>query len=95
MTASTISPARPTFDRVELKIASHFASPIIDGDTSGLSDREDREVDRFVAWITEGREGGHFELMTGEPDFMHCTVCDQLAECVTITYWFPIAEKAA
>jgi len=84
----------PTFDRVECTVGLHFIAAIINGDTTGLTDREERQLDAFVSWITEDRPGGHWDVMTESNDMGHCLVTSRLSECGTVTYWFPMAVAA-
>lgn len=84
----------PTFDRVECTVGLHFISAIIDGDTTALTDREERQLETFLAWITEDRPGGHWDVMTESNDFTRCLVTNLMSDCAAVTYWFPMAVAA-
>lgn len=90
--SSSIQP--PRFERVDCAIAQHFVSALIDGDTTGLEDREEHQLDCFVAGLTEDFVGGHWSVMTEESNYQHCAVTGLFSECVTVAYYYP-TKKAA
>lgn len=79
------------FDRIDTTVAAHFAPAIINGDTTGLDDAEDAQLDAYLDHITAAG-AGHFDIVCTEPTFTTCAVTHKKAECVTVAYFYPSRE---
>jgi len=61
------------FDEYEYEIGAHFLSALINGDTTGLEDNEERDLD---AWVTDAAPGvGHWsDVADSDNEFGTCDV---------------------
>ena len=82
------------FDYYTFNIGAPFLSAIINGDYSGLSDKEETDLNRFMDNLPV--QNGHFDLIyNGETCFSECEVCGLYADCVEVRLYFPILEAIA
>jgi len=81
------------FNRIDTTVATHFVPAIINGDTTGLDDTEDAQLDAFLDYMTAAGAAGHFDIICNEPAFTTCAVCSMQAECVTVAYFYPSSES--
>jgi len=81
------------FHQIEATVAAHYAPAIINGDVTGLDDREESQLDAFLESLTEGNAPGHFDIVCTEPTFTTCAVTHLQAECVTLVYFYPSREN--
>ena len=74
------------FDSVELTIAGHWLSPLFNGDYTGLSDSESRQLDSFIARETNGLPAGHWAGGNEEDSagFSTDEVSGMLADCYRV-----------
>ncbi len=81
------------FDYYQYEISAHFASAIINGDYSGLTDKEIKEIDLFMDNLPV--KNGHFDLVEGEDNFSECEVSGLFDDCIEARLYFPINEATA
>lgn len=81
------------FDSVEFTIAGHWLSAMFNGDYTGLSDSEARQLDSFIASETRGLPAGHWAGGAEEDGagFSTDEVSGMLADCYRVQYCYPIA----
>ena len=80
-----------SMETIEFTLPAHWASALINGDFSGLSDEEDAAV-RY--WLdTEPDIGGDALSCTDEPEFRRYYDADGLA-CDCLTFTFPMKANA-
>lgn len=75
------------FSRHNFEISEHFASALINGDYTGLSDDDDKalQVFKWNAYDTHGL--GFWDMNPAEePEFTRCEVTDLLSNCFEFTY---------
>ena len=81
------------FDSIDFTVAGHWLSPLFNGDYTGLSDSEARQLDSFIARETNGLPAGHWT--GGDEDdgagFAHDEIGGLLDECYRVRYCYPIA----
>ena len=81
------------FAHYEFNISGHYASAIINGDYSGLDDKEERELNAFLDSIPDDAKGrGHWDGFGEDEDyqgFSRCDVCGMMSDCYTARYMFP------
>jgi len=51
-----------TFDTIELQLPAHWASALINADTTGLDDEEEAALDRWVDWASD-----EYNIRAGQP----------------------------
>lgn len=72
----------------DYKISAHFLAVLINADSSGLSDDEEKQLSEWenIARqdMPEGYTFGHWSWDESEPEFARCEVCEMLADCVTV-----------
>jgi hypothetical protein len=78
------------FDYYQYKISAHFASAIINGDESGLTNTEISEINRFMDDLPV--KNGHFDLedYEGESSFSLCEICGLYSDCLNFRLYFPL-----
>jgi len=81
------------FDYYQYEISAHFASAIINGDYSGLTDKEIKELDLFMDNLPV--KNGHFDLVDCEGFFSNCEVCELYSECFNFRLFYPLNEATA
>jgi len=83
------------FDYYQYEISGHFASAIINGDYSGLTDNEIRELDLFLNNLPV--DNGHFDLVDydGEEFFSRCEISGLYSECLDFRLIFPLITNQA
>lgn len=83
------------FDYYQYEISAHFASAIIYGDYSGLTDSEVKELDLFMDNLPV--DNGHFDIVDydGEGFFSRCEVCGLYSDCLNFRLYFPLNEAIA
>jgi tRNA splicing ligase len=84
------------FDYYQYEISTHFASAIINGDYSGLTDNEIKELDLFLNNLPV--DNGHFELADydGEGFFSRCEISGLYDDLLNFRLYFPlITDQAA
>lgn len=71
-------------ETIEYQVAGHFLSAIINGDDSGL---EPQEVELLESWYQREMLDGNWILGVdgGDSYFAECEVCEQYADCYTLT----------
>lgn len=82
------------FDYYEYQICGAYASAIINGDYSGLSDEEERQLNDFLASVP--RNDGHWDGFDEEEDscgFSRDDVSGLLGDCYKARYYFPLKAK--
>ena len=71
-------------DFLIFNIGSHFASAIVNGDYSGLEDKEERELNGFLDHLK--REYGPCTLemrnYQSEPDYNRCDITNFQGDCL-------------
>lgn len=81
------------FDSIDFTVAGHWLSAMFNGDYTGLSDSEARQLDSFIARETNGLPAGHWA--GGDEDdgagFAQDEVSGMLADCYRVRYCYPIA----
>jgi hypothetical protein len=82
------------FDYYTYQIGVHYLSAIINGDTSGLSDGENLELDLFLDNLPVNN--GHWDIVNydGEVYFKRCDVSGLFSECLEARLYFPLVEAA-
>lgn len=61
------------FDTIELRLPASWASALVNGDTTGMDDEEEAEMDRWIEWAS-GKyniNAGQPVDVSGEPEFAH------------------------
>ena len=78
------------FDYYTYQIGGHYLSAIINGDTSGLTDTEISEINRFMDELPV--KNGHFDLVNydGEGHFNLCDISGLYSETQETRLFFPI-----
>ena len=74
------------FNEYEATIAQHFVCAIEYGDMSGLTDKEERQVAR---WLKD-YPSACFEYGK-ESSFDHCEICGMRAGCIEVKIFVPVA----
>ena len=77
------------FDQYEYSICGHYLSAIINGDYSGLSDSDEKDLDSFLHYVGEAHGSGHWSIDSEEPSFKRDDVSDLMADCYECTYNVP------
>jgi len=72
------------FEQYEYTIGSHFLSALINGDTSGLSDAEEKELDEWLESL--GHSDGHWATTDDHDEFGRCDVTDLRSSVETVVY---------
>lgn len=85
----------PDFESHEFDIGAHFLSALIDGDVTGLSDAEERQLDEWEretrATIGDVSGLGHWQTVDGHSDeFGVCDVTGLRSETERVVYMAPI-----
>ena len=80
------------FDFYTFTISQHFSSALINGDYSGLTDNEVKDLDLFmdnlpISFIDFDCES--------EPFFAKCEICGLFSECLDFKLYFPLNEATA
>lgn len=83
------------FDYYQYEISAHFASAIINGDYSGLTDKEIKELDLFMDNLPV--DNGHFDLVNPDSEgfFDKCEISGLFSECHEFRLYFPLNEATA
>jgi len=76
------------FDYYQYEISGHYASAIINGDYSGLSNQEETALTLFMANLPVNN--GHFDVMEDESNFARCEVSGLYADCLNFRLYFPL-----
>lgn len=82
-----------TNESYEFLVGSHYLNALINGDTTGLDDSEQRLLDVFTDWVFDlcpkGYEFGHYSVSNEQPSFRLCEVSNLFADTVIIEaiYW--------
>ena len=82
------------FDTIEFQLGGWWASALINGDTSGLTDKEERQLAAFVAEVQTENPGGYWDGFAEEDSQGFCRddITDLAGECYTVCYVFPVAH---
>jgi hypothetical protein len=84
------------FDYYTYQIGGHYLSAIINGDTSGLSDDENQELNLFLNNLPVNI--GHFDVQAMDfnngTKFTTCEVSNLYSECYEVRLYFPLLEAA-
>lgn len=83
------------FDNYEFNLGSFWASAVINGDTSSLTDSEETQLDAFMAEYQAKQPGGHWDGFD-ESDyqgFSRDEITGLGSDCYKCRYVFPV--KAA
>ena len=84
------------FEIVEYILPAHWASALINADTSGLSDDEEKELDDAMRYLGQGKRFGNAIACTDEPQFRVCHNAAGVLACDCLTFTFPLLpEKVA
>lgn len=75
-------------DHYEYSIASHFASPLINGDYSGLNKDDTHVLNQFLEFLDQNLMLGTWVIEDDEPSFDWCEISIQHANCVTAKLYF-------
>jgi hypothetical protein len=76
-------------DSYEYSIADHFASPLINGDYSGLSESDTHILKQFLEFLDQNLMHGTWAIENDEPSgFDWCEISTQHANCVTAKLYF-------
>ena len=67
-------------------ICSAYVSAIINGDYSGLEDREERLLNNFLDGVSEELGQGIWEVAHAESEFARDEVTGLMADCVLFFY---------
>jgi len=76
------------FDYYQYEISGHYASAIINGDYSGLSNQEETALTLFMANLPVNN--GHFDVMEDESNFARCEVSGLHDDCLIVRLYFPL-----
>lgn len=81
------------FDSYEYHIGAHFLSALINGDTTGLDDAEERALN---AWVADpciiGAGNGHWSTIDDSSDeFGLCEITGLRGATEKVAYMFPVA----
>ena len=69
----------------EFTVAGHFLSYLINGDVSGMTDEEERQVYAFEAEAMGVIQNCHWSYESDEESFFaRCEICDLMADCITL-----------
>jgi hypothetical protein len=82
------------FETFEFRLSGHWASAIINGDYSGLSDDEAEQLNSWINNNTPG--GGHFDGFSEDDDslgFCRDNVSGLMADCFRVRYLQPIKRR--
>lgn len=73
------------FDQYDHQVSGHFASALINGDYSGLNDKEEKQL---AAWIERNTIGpGHwagFNEWDDDCGFSRCEITRLMSDCFTV-----------
>jgi hypothetical protein len=69
----------------EFTIGSHFIPALINGDDSGLNDKETVDLDTFDRFIRENQGQGHWSV-PGDAELALCEINETMSDCLTIEY---------
>ena len=76
------------FEQYSYRLAGHWASPIVNGDATGLSDAEESELNTFLGTLPKGC--GHWDGWNEETsNFGIDEVSGKYAETFECTYFVP------
>lgn len=76
------------FDEYSYRIAGHFASALINGDETGLDDKESAQLTAFLDALPAG--AGHWSGFDEDSaNFTRCEVCGMFAETYAAVYMVP------
>lgn len=90
------------WDRLEFNVSQHFLSALINGDETGLTDKESKLLDWFeqyaIKTATKNYNATTWHWTVPEqddpsPSFMRCDVCDLMADCQPLWLMFQYDEK--
>ena len=70
----------------EFNLSGHWASPIINGDDSGLSDKETRQLHRFLKTVQAGKVGHWDGWNEGEGNFSRDDITWLMADCYPVKF---------
>jgi len=79
------------FNHITFTIGNWFASAIINGDYTGLTGKEEQQLDNFLESETRGLPRGHWDGF-GEEDsagFATDEVTGVKGDCSTVRYYYP------
>jgi hypothetical protein len=77
-----------TFDEDEATIAQHWATAIEYGDISGLSNREERQLSKWLKqWPSASFEYGE------EVNFERCEISGLMADCIEVKIFMPVKAR--
>jgi len=75
------------FDTFEYRIGTHFLPSLINGDSSGMEEAEERQLDQWLASLPCAGRLGHWSYDTETTEeFSRCEVTDMMGETVTATF---------
>src|SRR6185503_12475563 len=83
-TTSTKGAKAMKFEQYEYTIGPHFLSALINGDTSGLSDVEEKELDEWLESL--GHSDGHWATTDDHDEFGRCDVTNLRGSVETVVY---------
>lgn len=80
------------FHQYSYTIADHFASALINGDNSGLTDSDQKEFEQFLASAPYGVS--HWDIAgDGCDNFAKCEITDLYANCVEARAFVPVEVR--
>jgi hypothetical protein len=74
-------------DYITFNIGCHFASSIVNGDNSGLTDYEGKQLDRFLDNLKKEYKSSDLQMkdFRDNPQFIRCEVTDLKSNCIEFT----------
>jgi hypothetical protein len=78
------------FDYYTYHLAGHYLPALINGDYSGLTDQEEKELTAFIDSLPVT---GHFDIVSEESYFKRCKICELHANCYEVRLYFQEATQ--
>lgn len=78
------------WDYYSFPIAEHFAPAMINGDYTGLNDKEEKQLDEFL----KGFGLGHWSIGNDDEDYRTCDVCGLYSKTVQMQFHFKQSDRA-
>jgi hypothetical protein len=78
------------FEHYTYHLAGHYLPALINGDYSGLTDQEEKELTAFIDSLPVT---GHFDIISEESYFKRCEICELHANCYEVRLYFEEATQ--
>lgn len=84
-----------TFDQYEFTLGSWWASAVINGDYSGLTDSEEKQLTVFMAEYQDKHPRGHWDGFSEEDSqgFTRDEITGLGGDCYKVRYMFPVVQS--